>query len=58
MASCLRWEDSKGAGTERAKRVVPSWGREYLDFCEQGETKSLVTRDRILPSPSSFNAPP
>ena len=25
-----------------------SWGREYLDFYEQSEIKSLVTRDRIL----------
>ena len=25
-----------------------SRGREYLDFCERSETKSLVTRDRIL----------
>lgn len=24
-----------------------SWGREYLDFYEQSEIKSLVTRDRI-----------
>lgn len=29
----------------------PRRGREYLDFCEQSEAKSLVTRDRILYPP-------
>ena len=32
---------------------LPSRGREYLDFYEQSEIKSLVTRDRISPPPQN-----
>ena len=31
--------------------AIPSWGREYPDFFELVEEKSLVTRDRISLGP-------
>ena len=46
------WRDSKaGPSTPpRSSGVLGRRGREYLGFCEQGEAKDLVTRDRVPPA--------
>jgi len=60
----MKGKDSKDGGgiqDERSECLAydalrsPSRGREYLDFCKRSETKSVVTRDRILSSPNFYN---